>query len=98
MRSSGSKGDWVMRSPAGGAILRGPAVLFLCLALCDPASADDPGEFWPEGQFYFGLNPRTRLLINPVYATGEESPKQALEAAAYVDISFLPISSRRRRA
>lgn len=86
------------RSPAWGAILRGPAVLFLCLALCDPAFAEDPWELWPEGQLYVSLNPRTRLFLNGVYAGGEKSPSQVLETAAYVDISFLPIGPRRRRA
>lgn len=76
----------------------GLALVCLCLALGETASADNPWELWPEGQFYFGLSPRTRLLINPVYAQGKESPEKVLDAAAYLDISFLPIGPRRRRA
>ena len=85
-------------SPSTGPTLRSLAALCLCLALGGPASADDPWEFWPEGQFYFGLSPRTRLFLNAAYAQGKESPNQALDAAAYVDISFVPIGPRRRRA
>jgi len=83
-------------SPSTGRTLRALAVLCLCLALGDPASADDPWEFWPEGQLYVGLNPRVRLFLNGAYAQGKESPNQALDAAAYVDISFLPIGPNRR--
>jgi hypothetical protein len=78
-------------------MLRGLAVLCLCLAVADTASADDPWEFWPEGQLYVGLNPRVRLFLNAAYAQGKEYPNKALDAAAYVDISFLPIGPHRRQ-
>ena len=62
------------------------------------ASADDPWELWPEGQLFVGLNPRTRIFLNAAYAKGKESDQLSLDAAAYLDISFLPIGPKRRRA
>ena len=62
------------------------------------ASADDPWEFWPEGQLFVGLHPRTRLFLNAAYAKGKESDERSLDTAAYLDISFLPVGPRRRRA
>jgi hypothetical protein len=84
------------RSPSTGRTLRALAVSCLCLGLGGTASADDPWEFWPEGQLYVGLNPRTRLFLNGAYAQGKESSNKTLDAAAYIDISFLPIGPRRR--
>jgi hypothetical protein len=72
-------------------------VLCACSALGGTAHADDPWEFWPEGQLYVGLNPRTRLFLNAAYARGKESDQMSLDTAAYLDVSFLPIGPRRRR-
>jgi hypothetical protein len=73
-------------------------VLCACTALSDSVSADDPWEFWPEAQLFVGLSPRTRLFLNAAYAKGKESDEASLDTAAYLDISFLPIGPRRRRA
>ena len=61
------------------------------------ASAGDPWELWPEGQLFVGLHPRTRLFLNAAYARGKESDEASLDAAAYLDISLLPVGPRRRR-
>jgi hypothetical protein len=74
------------------------SVLYACAALGGTASADDPWEFWPEGQLFVGLNPRTRVFLNAAYAKGKESDQLSLDAAAYLDVSFLPIGPKRRRA
>jgi Protein of unknown function (DUF2490) len=79
-------------------LLRVLALLFACAALGGPASADDPWEFWPEGQLYVELNPRTRVFLDSAYAKGKESDELALDAAACFDISFLPIGPKRRRS
>jgi hypothetical protein len=73
-------------------------VLWACLALSDAASADDPWELWPEAQLFVGLSPRTRVLLNAAYVKGKESDERSLDAAAYLDISFLPVGPRRRRS
>ena len=62
------------------------------------ASADDPWEFWPEAQLFVGLNQRTRVFLNAAYAEGKESDERSLDTAAYLDISFVPVGPRRRRA
>jgi hypothetical protein len=72
-------------------------VLCACAVLSGTAYADDPWEFWPEGQLYVGLNPRTRVFLNAAYARGKESEEMSLDTAAYLDVSFLPIGPRRRR-
>jgi len=74
------------------------ALLFACAALGGTASADDPWEFWPEGQLFVGLNPRTRVFLDSAYAKGKESDELSLDAAAYLDVSLLPIGPKRRRA
>jgi hypothetical protein len=79
-------------------VLRVLAFLCACAALGGSASADDPWEFWPEGQLFVGLNDRTRLFLNAAYAKGKESDERTLDSAAYLDISFVPIGPRRRRA
>ena len=68
------------------------------LALDGTASAGDPWELWPEGQLFVGLHPRTRLFLNAAYAKGKESDERSLDAAAYLDISLLPVGPRRRQA
>jgi hypothetical protein len=68
------------------------------MALGGTASADDPWEFWPEGQLFVGLHSRTRLFLNAAYAKGKESDERSLDAAAYLDISLLPVGPRRRQA
>jgi hypothetical protein len=68
------------------------------MALSGTASADDPWEFWPEGQLFVGLNSRTRVFLNAAYAKGKESDERSLDTAAYLDISLLPIGPRRRQA
>ena len=85
-------------SPSARRKLRAVAVLCSCLALGDAANADDPWEFWPEAQLFVGLDPRTRLLLDTAYAKGKESDERTLDAAAYLDISFLPVGPRRRRS
>jgi len=72
--------------------------LCACAVLGGTASADDPWESWPEGQLYVGLNARTRVFLDAAYAKGKESDELSLDAAAYLDISFLPVGPRRRRA
>ena len=72
-------------------------VLCVCAALSGTASADDPSEFWPEASLFVGLSPRTRVFLNAAYAKGKESDERSLDAAAYLDISFLPVGPRRRR-
>jgi hypothetical protein len=79
-------------------VLRVLVFLCACGALGGSASADDPWEFWPEGQLYVGLNPRTRVFLDAAYAKGKESDDLSLDAAAYLDMSFLPIGPKRRRA
>lgn len=86
------------RSPAAGWRRCLLLILCNCTALGGTASADDPWEFWPEGQLFVGLNPRTRLFLNAAYAKGKESDERSLDAAAYLDISFLPVGPRRRRS
>jgi hypothetical protein len=73
------------------------ALVWPCLALGDSAFAADPWEFWPEAQVFVGLNPRTRMFLNAAYAKGKESDERSLDAAAYLDISFLPVGPRRRQ-
>jgi hypothetical protein len=85
-------------SPSTRRGLRGLVSLCLCAALGGTASAGDPWEFWPEGQLFVGLSPRTRAFLNAAYARGKESDELSLDAAAYLDISFLPIGPRRRHA
>jgi hypothetical protein len=86
------------RSPAAGWKRWLLAVLWGAVALGGTASADDPWEFWPEGQLFVGLTPRTRVFLNAAYARGKESDEASLDAAAYLDISLLPIGPRRRQA
>jgi hypothetical protein len=74
------------------------ALVCTCLTLGGSAFADDPWEFWPEAQLFVGLNPRTRVFLNAAYARGKESDERSLDAAAYLDISFLPVGPRRRRS
>jgi hypothetical protein len=38
------------------------------------------------------------VFLNAAYAKGKESDERSLDAAAYVDISFLPVGPRRRRS
>ena len=66
-------------------------VLCACAALGGTASADDPWESWPEGQLFVGLNARTRVFLDAAYARGKESDELSLDAAAYLDVSFLAI-------
>jgi hypothetical protein len=73
------------------------ALVCACLALGGTASADDPWEFWPEAQLFVGLNQRTRVFLDAAYAKGKESDERTLDAAAYLDVSFLPVGPRRRR-
>lgn len=75
-------------------------VVALCagMALVGAAHADDPWEGWPEAQVFVGLNARTRLFLNAAYAKGKDSDERSLDAAAYLDISFLPVGPRRRQA
>jgi len=86
------------RSPATGWRRCLLLILCGCTALGGTASAGDPWEFWPEGQLFVGLNPRTRVFLNAAYAKGKESDERSLDAAAYLDISFLPVGPRRRRS
>ncbi len=74
------------------------ALVCACLALGGTASAEDPWEFWPEAQLFVGLHPRTRVFLNAAYAKGKESDERSLDAAAYLDISLLPVGPRRRRS
>jgi len=74
------------------------AVSCACAALGGTASADDPWESWPEAQLFVGLDQRTRMFLNAAYAKGKESDERSLDAAAFLDVSFLPIGPRRRRA
>jgi hypothetical protein len=73
-------------------------VLCATVAPGGSASADDPWEFWPEAQLFVGLHPRARVFLNAAYAEGKESDEASLDAAAYIDISLLPVGPRRRRA
>ena len=84
--------------PSTCRILSVLAALCVCLAFGDTASADDPWEFWPEGQLYVGLSSTTRVFLNAAHAKGKESDQASLDTAAYLDISLLPIGPRRRRA
>jgi len=38
------------------------------------------------------------VFLNAAYAKGKESDERSLDAAAYLDISFLPVGPRRRRS
>jgi hypothetical protein len=60
-------------------------------AYCGTARASDPWEAWPELWAFVHLSPQTRLFFDAAYAQGKESPAQALDLAAYVDVSFKPI-------
>ncbi len=75
-----------------------PMVLSACVALGGAASGDDPWEFWPEGQLFVGLESRTRLFLDAANVKGKESDQASLDAAAYLDISLLPLGPRRRHA
>jgi hypothetical protein len=79
-------------------VLRALALLSACGTAGGTATAGDPWEFWPEGQLFVGLNPRTRIFLNAAYAKGKESDERSLDAATYVDISFMPVGPRRRRS
>jgi hypothetical protein len=79
-------------------LLRVLAFLGACGTVGGPASADDPWEFWPEGQLFVGVSPRMRVFLDAAYAKGKESDDLSLDAAAYLDVSLLPIGPRRRRA
>jgi hypothetical protein len=68
------------------------------LARGEVAFADDPWESWPEAQLFIKVNPRTRVFLNAAYAEGKESDERSLDTAAYLDVSFLPVGPRRRRA
>jgi hypothetical protein len=87
-------GEW----PPLRRLLRVLVLLCACGTAGGTASADDPWEFWPEGQLFVGLSPRTRAFLNAAYAKGKESDDLSLDAAAYLDVSLLPIGPRRRKA
>jgi len=74
-----------------------PAVLCACSALIGTAHAGDPWEFWPELNGFVNLSPRTRIYLDAAYAEGNESDAQALDLAAYLDISFKPIVQKSLR-
>jgi len=74
-----------------------PAVLCACSALIGTAHAGDPWEFWPELNGFVSLSPRTRIYLDVAYAQGNESDAQALDLAAYLDISFKPIVQKSLR-
>ncbi len=84
-------------TPSTFRTLRVLAVLCVLAALGGTASADDPWEFWPEGQLFLDLNPRTRVFLNAAHAKGKESDERSLDTAVYLDISFVPVGPRRRR-
>jgi hypothetical protein len=67
------------------------SALLVTSALWGPAQAGDPWEGWPEAWAFVGLSPQTRLFFDVAYAKGKESPAQALDLAAYVDVSLKPI-------
>ena len=74
-----------------------PAFLCACSALIGTAHAGDPWEFWPELNGFVNLSPRTRIYLDVAYAQGNESDAQALDLAAYLDISFKPIVQKSLR-
>jgi hypothetical protein len=86
------------RSPAAACGRWLLVVLCAAVASGGSASADDPWEFWPEAQLFVGLNQVTRVFLNAAYAKGKESDERSLDAAAYLDVSLLPVGPRRRRA
>jgi len=90
MRSGTSLGSTGARSLARavGALT---SALLVTAALCGPARAGDPWEGWPEVWAFVGLSPQTRLFFDVAYAKGKESSAQALDLAAYVDVSLKPI-------
>ena len=66
----------------------------MCLAPGGSVHAQTPWEFWPEASLYVGLSPGTRIFLDVPYAKGKESDVGALELAAYLDFSLLPVARR----
>jgi hypothetical protein len=65
--------------------------LLAASALSGTALAGDSWEVWPEVWTFVRLSPQVRLFFDAAYAKGKESPSQALDLAAYVDVSIRPI-------
>jgi hypothetical protein len=66
------------------------AALIAC-ATSPTAAAADTTEFWPEASVFVGLSRQTRLYFDAAYASGPESDSQALDLAACVDVSVVPL-------
>ena len=66
----------------------------MCSVPSGPVQAQTPWEFWPEASLYVRLSPRTRIFLDVPYTKGKESDVGALELAAYVDYSLLPVTRR----
>ena len=66
-------------------------ILGALVASSGSAVASDPWESWPEVSAFVSLNPQSRLYLDAAYAQGKESLNQALDAAAYLDLSLKPI-------
>ena len=90
MRGSPGSGRTRRRSAARTVEIPTSA-LIMTWALCGTAWAGDPWEAWPELWAFVRLGPQTRLFFDVAYAKGKESPAQALDLAASVDVSFKPI-------
>jgi len=64
--------------------------LIVSLFLCSTVQAADSSEFWPEGNVFVNLGPRTRFFGDTAWANGKESDRTSLDAAGYLDISLKP--------
>ena len=74
-----------------------PAIACACSVLIGTAQAGDSWESWPEVWGFVTLSPRTRIFLDAAYAEGKESDAQALDLAAYLDISLEPIARKSLR-
>ncbi len=76
----------------GGSAWRALAVALLAVSAWSGAAlAGDPWEAWPELNAFVRLNQQTRLYFDLAYAWRGESRSEALDVAAYVDVSLKPI-------
>jgi hypothetical protein len=65
--------------------------LFALPAFIGTAHAADRWESWPEISAFVNLHPQARLYLDAAYAQDVGANSQTLDAAAYVDISLMPI-------
>jgi hypothetical protein len=67
------------------------AALLAVPALTGAAHASGSWQSWPEISAFVNLHPQARLYLDAAYAQDVGANNQTLDAAAYVDISLMPI-------